>query len=96
LKASSRLASLRVVVRSQESMAVLTSEMIWAVVSGKLTPLPGHALSRADTPIWNSFPCASQMVDPEDSPSAWMKVKVLKLQPHLLVWNTVETSVFGV
>jgi len=95
LKASSRLASLRVVSRSQESIAVLTSAMIWAVVSGNLTPLPAHALSSADTPIWNSLPCASQMVGPEDRPSAWMNVRELKLQPHLFVWNTVETSVLG-
>ncbi len=51
LKASSRLASLRVVVLSQESRAALTSAMTWAVVSGKATPLPPHAFSSADTPI---------------------------------------------
>jgi hypothetical protein len=48
LKRSSLLASLRIVVLSQDCSAALTSAMICCVLSGKLTP---HALSSADIPI---------------------------------------------
>jgi hypothetical protein len=95
LKFPSLLASARIVVLSQDWSAVLTSLMIWAVVSGY--PLPKeHELSSAATPCWNSFACVAQTEFPEDPLSAWRNVRVLKLQPQSVVSNTVETSVVEV